>query len=72
MTEWGDFLIKISGIGLSGLFIILLGKYDHKKKLPLWIKFILQGFIAYLLITFGIKIEFLRNIKLLSSLSDER
>ncbi len=61
MAEWVHFLIKISGICFAGLLMILLGKYDQKKKLAPWLKLILQSMIAILVIAVGVKIEFLRS-----------
>ncbi len=61
MTDWVSFLIKILGICVAGLFMILLGKVEQKKGLSPWIKLIFQGFIAFLVILVGVKIEFLRN-----------
>lgn len=61
MTEWDSFLIKLLGISLASLLIVFLGKYDQKKKMAIWLKLLLQGLIALLVISFGVRIEFLRN-----------
>lgn len=61
MSDWNNFMIKILGISLAGLLMVFLGKYDQKKKMATWLKILLQGLIALLVISFGIKIEFFRN-----------
>jgi len=61
LAEWVNVLVKISGISFAGLLMILLGKYDQKKKLAPLLKLILQGMIAILVIAVGVKIEFLRD-----------
>ena len=61
MAEWVNIVIKISGIFIAGIFMILLGKYDQKKKIAPWLKLSLQGMIAFLVIAVGVRIEFLRD-----------
>jgi exopolysaccharide biosynthesis WecB/TagA/CpsF family protein len=61
LAELANIILKISGICLAGILVILLGKYEQKKRMPLWVKLVLQGLIALLVISVGIKIEFLRN-----------
>jgi len=61
LADWIPFLIKILFICIAGISMIFLGKYEQKRQIPLWIKLIIQGLIAYLVILVGVKIEFLRN-----------
>ncbi len=61
MAEWVNIVIKISGIFVAGILMILLGKYDQKKKIAPWLKLSLQGIIALLVIAVGVRIEFLRD-----------
>ncbi|MDD4895564.1 MAG: WecB/TagA/CpsF family glycosyltransferase [Atribacterota bacterium] len=61
MSEWINSLIKIAGIFIAGILMILLGKYNQKKKLVPGLKVFFQIIIALLIIAVGIKIEFLRN-----------
>jgi exopolysaccharide biosynthesis WecB/TagA/CpsF family protein len=61
LAELTNIILKISGICLAGILVILLGKYEQKKRMPLWVKLVLQSLIALLVISVGIKIEFLRN-----------
>ena len=61
MAEWVNMVIKISGIFIAGILMILLGKYDQKKKIAPWLKLSLQGIIAFLVIAVGVRIEFLRD-----------
>jgi len=61
LTEWVNMGIKISGILIAGILMILLGKYDQKKKIAPWLKLSLQGIIAFLVIAVGVRIEFLRD-----------
>lgn len=41
--------------------MIYLGKYDQKRKLPLWLKLFFQTLIAFIVIAVGVRIDFLRN-----------
>jgi len=61
LAEWVNFLIRIAGILFAGVLMILLGKYNQKKKLTSWLKLFFQIIIALIIITAGVKIEFLRN-----------
>jgi len=61
LAEWVNIVIKISGIFVAGILMILLGKYDQKKKIAPWLKLSLQGIIALLVIAVGVRIEFLRD-----------
>ncbi len=61
MADWHNSLIKITGILLAGMLMIFLGRYNQKNKLAPWLKIFFQVVISLVVITFGVKIEFLRN-----------
>lgn len=61
MAEWVNSLIRIAGILFAGVLMILLGKYNQKKKLASWLKLFFQIIISLIIIAAGVKIEFLRN-----------
>jgi len=56
-----NIIIKIIGIFFAGILMIYLGKYDQKRKLPLWLKLFFQTLIAFIVIAVGVRIDFLRN-----------
>ncbi|MBA7536429.1 hypothetical protein ES705_28693 [subsurface metagenome] len=59
MLETG-MVFKIAGIIICSVLMIILGRADRKKKLPIGVKLIFQILISLIIIYFGIKIEFLR------------
>ncbi len=61
MADWIVNLIKVGGIFVSGLLMIILGKYNQKKPLATWKKLFFQIPIVFIIIMAGVKIEFLRN-----------
>ena len=68
MLESG-ILFKIAGIIICSVLMVILGRADRKKKLPIGLKLIFQVLISLIIIYFGVKIEFLRAPSSLSSLS---
>lgn len=54
-------IVKITGICVAGILMILLGRYEQKKKLTPFIKLSLQAIIAFLVIIVGVRIDFLRS-----------
>jgi exopolysaccharide biosynthesis WecB/TagA/CpsF family protein len=68
MLESG-ILFKIAGIIICSVLMVILGRADRKKKLPIGVKLIFQVLISLIIIYFGVKIEFLRAPSSSSSLS---
>src|SRR5665648_544832 len=68
MLESG-ILFKIAGIIICSVLMVILGRVDRKKKLPIGLKLIFQVLISLIIIYFGVKIEFLRDPSSLSSSS---
>ena len=62
-------LFKIAGIIICSVLMVILGRADRKKKLPIGVKLIFQVLISLIIIYFGVKIEFLRAPSSSSSLS---
>ena len=61
MGDWASTIIKIAGIFFAGILMILLGKYEQRGKISPFLKILLQGVIALLVVLAGVRIEFLRN-----------
>ena len=59
MLESG-MIFKIAGIIICSVLMVILGRADRKKKLPIGVKLIFQVLISSIIIYFGVKIEFLR------------
>ena len=68
MLEIG-ILFKVAGIVICSVLMVILGRIDRKKKLPIGAKLIFQVLISLIVIYFGVKIEFLRAPSSLSSSS---
>ncbi len=61
LADWVSTIVKITGIFIAGLLMILLGKYNHEKRLAPYLKLSLQAIIAFLVVLVGVRIEFLRD-----------
>jgi len=59
MFETG-IVFKIAGIIICSVLMVILGRIDRKKKLPIGVKLIFQVLISLIIVYSGVKIEFLR------------
>lgn len=59
MLETG-IVFKIAGIIICSVLMVILGRVDKKRKLPAGIKLLFQVLISLIIISSGIRIEFLR------------
>ena len=59
MLETG-MVFKIAGIVICSVLMVILGKVDRKRKIPIGVKLIFQVLISLIIIYSGVKIEFLR------------
>ncbi|MGB2783186.1 MAG: WecB/TagA/CpsF family glycosyltransferase [Atribacterota bacterium] len=59
MLETG-IMFKIAGIIICSVLMVILGRVDKKRKLPAGIKLLFQVLISLIIISSGIRIEFLR------------
>jgi len=59
MLETG-IVFKIAGIAICSVLMVILGRVDKKRKLPAGIKLLFQVLISLIIISSGIRIEFLR------------
>lgn len=55
-----EIVFKIAGIVICSVLMVILGRADRKRKIPIGVKLIFQVLISLIIIYSGVKIEFLR------------